>query len=134
MAQKIILVDDLDGESRAAETVHFSVNGAFYQIDLNESNAERFKGLMKEFMDAGRREEFDGKPMRAQAPKAPRVTQLPTVHPKTKKPMRREGNRKGFERPARQWARKQGIEVKPSGRLPQSIINDYIASTQKQEA
>jgi hypothetical protein len=124
MAQKIITVDDLDGESKAAETIRFSLNGAFYEIDLNAQNAERFKGLMKEFSDAGRKVEFDG---RSREAKTPRVTQLPTVHPK-----RREGTRKGYERPARKWAQQNGIEVKPSGRLPQSIINDYIASTQPQ--
>ena len=40
MAQKvnIILVDDLDG-SEATETVSFGLDGASYEIDLNDGNA-----------------------------------------------------------------------------------------------
>ncbi|MGH8880612.1 MAG: Lsr2 dimerization domain-containing protein, partial [Stackebrandtia sp.] len=42
MAQKVTvsLVDDLDG-SEAGETVEFGLDGAFYEIDLSDDNAER---------------------------------------------------------------------------------------------
>ena len=45
MAQKVMvtLVDDLDG-SEAGETVEFGLDGAFYEIDLSEGNAERLRG------------------------------------------------------------------------------------------
>lgn len=125
MAQKIILIDDINGEDRAVETVRFGIDGKFYQIDLNADNAERLRGTLKEFIDAGRREEFDGTPVRGQ-----RVTQLPTARPKG-----RGSNRKGIERPARAWAKAQGMKVSPNGRLAQSVLDSYLMAQQgKQEA
>lgn len=45
MAKKVIitLIDDLDGESEAAETVEFALDGVGYEIDLTADNAERLR-------------------------------------------------------------------------------------------
>ena len=53
MAQKVMLIDDLD-ESEGAETIRYSVDGQEYEIDLSEKNAERFRSVLKEFIDASR--------------------------------------------------------------------------------
>src|SRR3954449_13274410 len=53
MAKKVMLIDDLDG-SEGAETIKYSVDGQDYETDLSEKNAERFRSLLKEFIDASR--------------------------------------------------------------------------------
>jgi hypothetical protein len=53
MAQRVMLIDDLDG-SEGAETIKYSVDGQEYEIDLSEENAERFRSMLKEFIDVSR--------------------------------------------------------------------------------
>ncbi len=57
MAQKVMvtLVDDLDG-SEAEETVEFGLDGAFYEIDLSEDNAERLRDALSEYVEHARRQ------------------------------------------------------------------------------
>lgn len=38
MAQKVVLIDDLDG-SEGSETLTYTVNGQDYEIDLSKKNA-----------------------------------------------------------------------------------------------
>ncbi|MGW3860392.1 histone-like nucleoid-structuring protein Lsr2 [Streptomyces sp. NPDC005047] len=58
MAQKVrvILLDDLinDGETEAAETVQFGLDGVQYEIDLTKENAHVLRSRLKEFTQAGR--------------------------------------------------------------------------------
>jgi hypothetical protein len=42
MAQRIVLSDDLDG-SEATQTLHYTVDGQEYEIDLSEENVQRFE-------------------------------------------------------------------------------------------
>jgi hypothetical protein len=51
MAQKVILIDDLDG-SEGAETITYTVDGVQYEIDLSEKNAKRFRSTLEEFTRA----------------------------------------------------------------------------------
>lgn len=55
MAQTVIvqLTDDIDG-GEADETVHFSLDGKAYQIDLNAGNAERLREAFAPFIDRAR--------------------------------------------------------------------------------
>ena len=58
MAQKVVveLVDDLDGTaSEDINTVTFSLDGANYEIDLTENNAERLRGSLARYLGAARR-------------------------------------------------------------------------------
>src|SRR6266508_3408541 len=58
MAQKVVvsLVDDLDGTSSDdISTVNFGLDGANYEIDLNDRNAERLRGTLEGFIVAARR-------------------------------------------------------------------------------
>src|SRR5690625_7292081 len=57
MAKKVIikLIDDLDGESEAAETVEFALDGVGYEIDLTAANAERLRDQMAEWVGAARK-------------------------------------------------------------------------------
>ncbi|MEP6642773.1 MAG: Lsr2 family protein, partial [Gaiellales bacterium] len=56
MAQqvKVILVDDIDG-GEAVETLSFSLDGTAYEIDLNETNADRFRAAVAAYVGAARK-------------------------------------------------------------------------------
>lgn len=56
MAQRVqvILVDDLDG-SEADETVHFSLDGTGYEIDLSRDNASRLRDALTPYLGAARK-------------------------------------------------------------------------------
>jgi hypothetical protein len=55
MAKTVIvkLTDDIDGGD-ADETVHFSLDGKSYEIDVNSSNAARVRAAFKPFIEKGR--------------------------------------------------------------------------------
>jgi hypothetical protein len=58
MAQKVIveLVDDLDGTASAdVNTVNFALDGARYEIDLTEHNANRLRDAVADYVVAVRR-------------------------------------------------------------------------------
>lgn len=57
MAQQIIvtLIDDLDGKSEATQTVTFALDGVGYEIDLSDKNADKLRGALSKYVDAGRR-------------------------------------------------------------------------------
>ncbi len=108
MAQqvKVILVDDLDGGD-ADETVTFAVDGTSYEIDLNESNADKFRDAIAPFVGAARK-----------------VTRANSA----RSGGRRAGgssDRRGRAADIRAWARSQGIEVNERGRIPARVVEEY---------
>ena len=52
---EVHLIDDLDGESLASETVSFGLGSTSYEIDLSEQNAEKLRELFARYVDAGRK-------------------------------------------------------------------------------
>ncbi|MEH3002125.1 MULTISPECIES: histone-like nucleoid-structuring protein Lsr2 [Bacillati] len=108
MSKKTIvqLVDDLTEEAineGEGETVQFSFDGNFYEIDLNHINAAAFREVLDRHAHAGR--------------KIPRST-------------RRSGSKtrvKSSHDPqaVRAWAHGAGFEVPEKGRIPQSVIDAY---------
>jgi hypothetical protein len=110
MAQKVTvtLVDDLDG-SEAEETVEFGLDGASYQIDLSEDNAERLRDALAEYVEHARR---SGGRKRASTRPAGRPARPATAD--------REQNQA-----IRAWARKQGMKVSDRGRIPSEVIDAY---------
>ncbi len=112
MAQKVTvsLVDDLDG-STAGETVEFGLDGAFYEIDLSEDNAERLRDALAEYVEharrSGGRKRAGGRV--AVAGRAPRTASAD-----------REQNQA-----IREWARKQGMNVSDRGRIPKEVSEAY---------
>lgn len=56
MAQKvsIILTDDIDGDE-ATQTIQFGFEGKSYEIDLNDSNAEKLRDSLAPFITAARK-------------------------------------------------------------------------------
>lgn len=56
MAQRVTvtLVDDLDGTA-ATETIHFTLDGVAYEIDLNEENTTQLRDAFAPWVGASRR-------------------------------------------------------------------------------
>jgi len=53
MAQKMSLIDDLDG-SEADETITYSLGDQEYEIDLSEENAAEFRETLQPYIDKSR--------------------------------------------------------------------------------
>lgn len=113
MAKKVTvtLVDDFDGEGSADETVEFSLDGVTYEIDLSSKNAQKLRGDLKQWVEAGRR--VGG---------------------------RRRGRSAGSGRgrasidreqsaAIRDWARRNGHSVSTRGRIPADVIDAFHAAT-----
>ena len=118
MAKKIVLrlVDDLTGEDipeGAGETVHFSYNGAAYEIDLSEENASELRSLISKYADAGRR--VAGRRSRQSEEKSHR------------KPIAGDLDADQAAR-IRTWAEEQGIKVNRRGRISAAVLGAYRAA------
>lgn len=122
MAKQIItqITDDLDG-SDAHETVHFSIDGVGYEIDLSDKNASEFRKFLNRYQDAGTR---TGKIAYGQHAQVARYGQ-------SKAPsagLNREQNQK-----IRTWAAENGWELAERGRIPQHIVDSFETKTPNPE-
>jgi len=115
MAHKIVLVDDLDGTELGdnAVTTRFSLNGAHYEIDLNESNQQKLADALAPFVAAGRRASASAASGRAATAK------------------KRGGGTKSNTSAIREWANANGHPVGDRGRIPAHIVEAYEAATGK---
>jgi hypothetical protein len=112
MAQKVIveLVDDLDGTaSEDISTVSFSLDGADYEIDLNDTNAENLRDALAEFVEAARR--TGGRVKRNAG--------------STKTTRSRPAASREQTRAVREWARENGFELADRGRIPANVIEAF---------
>lgn len=111
MAQRtiVLMTDDLDGESEAAETVSFALDGQQYEIDLSEENAERLRGVFVEWTPYARK--TGGRRGARSSSGIPRA----------------RAARDDAENPnaIREWAKGAGYEVSPRGRIAQKIRDAY---------
>ncbi len=108
MAQRVVteLIDDIDG-STANETVQFGLDGAKYEIDLSEENAEKLRTFLNEYVEAARR--TGG----ARAGGARRRRSRESA----------DGNvPQASNQEIRAWAESQGLEVSKRGRIPANIV------------
>lgn len=105
MAQRTIvsLVDDIDG-GPADETVHFSLQGNSYEIDLSKANAQEMLRALQPYTTHARKTGGRGSA-------AARVT----------------GSGAGREQLSamRRWARDSGYTVSDRGRVSAEIQNAY---------
>jgi hypothetical protein len=105
MAQRVVvtLSDDIDG-GEAAETVAFGLDGKAYEIDLSAANADRLRAALSPYLQAGRKRSKSGK-----------TYQHTSVAPD----------------PAavRAWARSNGMEVPPRGRIPKKVYEAFDAAS-----
>src|SRR4051794_20457156 len=110
MAQRVVLIDDLDG-SEGTETIVYSVDGQKYEIDLSEKNAEKFRSTMKGYIDASRPVErrqattlASGRSSRRQSSGGSGRDDIPQI---------------------RAWAEANGHEVSARGRIKKEVIDAY---------
>jgi hypothetical protein len=111
MAQRIVLVDDLDG-SEGAETISYGFDGQNYEIDLSAGNAEKFRSQMQQYIDASR------------TVSRPSVTNLASV----RSSRRGSGGSRDDIAQIRAWAESQGMEVNARGRIKKEIVEAYDAA------
>ena len=113
MAQRVQveLVDDLNGEV-ADETVRFGVDGTEYEIDLTTENAEKLRSTLSEYVDKARKAKTG---RRGQGGQGGQNTSSASAS-KSK----REETQK-----IRQWAKDNGHNPSPRGRLTQTIVDAY---------
>ena len=108
MAKKIILIDDLDGEQEAAETVLFGIDGVDYQIDLTTANADKLRRVLEPFASAARRADQNGNGV---------------THVKARKAQIAAQSKRDQLDAIRAWAKQQGLEISDRGRIP-VVIQD----------
>ena len=111
MAQKVVveLVDDLDGTtSDGINTVTFGLDGASYEIDLTEHNAERLRESLARYLGAARR--TGGRIKRSAA----------TTGPATRPTADRDQTKA-----IREWARNNGWALADRGRIPANVVTAF---------
>lgn len=105
------LVDDLDG-SDAETTVSYTWQGQAYEIDLNRKNAEEFHEALAPYLSASRKAGRGGGSSGRTARRTTPATTSGDVDPKA----------------VRQWAKEQGLDVSPRGRINAKIVEQYRAA------
>lgn len=120
MARRIVhqLVDDIDGsvlEVGEGETVHFSLNGTSYEIDLNSEHVEEMRRAFEPYISAGRR---------AGSASSNRTGAARTGSGST----RRRPARNPEVAAIRAWAKENGHSLSERGRIPADIVDAYNAA------
>ncbi|SDC52590.1 histone-like nucleoid-structuring protein Lsr2 [Actinokineospora iranica] len=112
MAQKTIvqLFDDLDGSAGDdIRPVEFSLDGANYEIDLNEANATRLREQLAEFVAAARRT----------GGRVKRNAVVSAVKPAG------DARSKEQTKAIRDWARQNGHDISERGRIPSAVVEAF---------
>ena len=103
------LVDDIDG-SKAAETVTFGLDGATYEIDLNEAHAADLREVLAPFISVARKSGTGGRGRSVAS--SPRQRGASDLDPKA----------------VRAWAEEHGVAVSPRGRIRSDVLEQYRAA------
>jgi hypothetical protein len=101
----VTIVDDYDGESKADETVQFSIDGVAYEMDLSVLNASKLRGIFEPWSSKARR-----------VGRAPRARAAAKSRPVS--------NREQTVA-IREWAKANGHNVSSRGRISAEIIDAY---------
>jgi hypothetical protein len=101
VAQRVVvtLFDDIDG-SEAAETIAFGLDGRSYEIDLNQSNADKLRTALAPYVEAGRKRARSGKAYRETV-----VAPDPAA--------------------VRAWAQANRMDVPARGRIPKRVYEAF---------
>ena len=121
MATKTVvsLIDDLDGQSEADETVEYAIDGVTYEIDLAKDNAEALREVFAPYIAAARR--TGGRARSGTGNRGRSSSSGGAV-----------SNAAGRSREAlkaiRDWAKSSGWAVSDRGRLPGNVVEAYDAA------
>ncbi|TWG90619.1 Lsr2 protein [Nocardioides sp. J9] len=112
MAQRvnIVLVDDIDG-SDATQTVTFGLDGASYEIDLNDENAAALREALAPYLGHARKVGRGGGGGR-----------------RASKSTASASSSGASAAEIREWARENGYDVPARGRIPAEVRQAYEAS------
>lgn len=115
---EVKVFDDLTQEDipeGQAETVTVALNGETRTLDLHKDNAAKVKEFLEPYLKVGRKG----------AVAATKTTAKASVS----KASTGQGAYGDQEERAkiREWASKQGRHVSPRGRIPQDVLDDYMA-------
>src|SRR5215472_5866146 len=102
----VTLVDDLDADKTADETVSFGLDGRDYEIDLSKAHAGELRKMANRYIAAARR-----------AKTAVR-----------QRPARRTQADRERAREIRAWAVEKGLMTTERGRIPEHVTREYEAS------
>lgn len=113
MAQRvnIVLVDDIDG-SDATQTVAFGLDGASYEIDLNDDNAAALREALAPYVGHGRKVGRGGGGAKRGSGRAAAASSASGASAKE----------------IREWARENGQAVPERGRIPADVREAYEAA------
>jgi hypothetical protein len=118
VAQKttVVFVDDLTGEEGdEVTTVEFGLDGAQYEIDLTEPNAQKLREALADYVANARR--TGGRRNSGRRPSSTPRIPSPSAG---RSPAKVEQNQA-----IREWARGQGMTVKERGRIPSEVSEAY---------
>lgn len=112
MAKKVTvtLVDDVDGEAAADESVEFGIDGVTYEIDLSSKNAEKLRKQLSTWVEHARK--VSGRSRRGSlgsGRKRPSIDRAQSAA-------------------IRGWASKNGHSVSSRGRIPAEVIDAFNAA------
>jgi hypothetical protein len=105
MAQRIVLIDDIDATSEAAETLTFTYRGTQYEVDLSQEHINELEKALAPVIEVARKVQTAPQPRRRRG--AERRTPAASTQE------------------IRQWAKAQGIEISDRGRIPAEIAERY---------
>ena len=114
MAKKVTvtLIDDVDQESTADESVEFGLDGVTYEIDLSEDNAAALREQLEYWIQHARKV---GGRTRSKA-----VQSAPVASKSSRGTTDREQTAA-----IREWARNNDLQVSARGRISADIIEQY---------
>lgn len=102
-------VDEFDGITDA-RVVEFSIDGAFYEIDLSDANKEQLFKDLSRYIDAARRRDVKKS---ATPKKTPPRAYKPAVE------------RTADNDAIRDWAKRTGRKVSDRGRIPRDVVDAF---------
>ncbi|WP_226437937.1 histone-like nucleoid-structuring protein Lsr2 [Rhodococcus yananensis] len=113
MAKKVTvtLIDDVDQESAADESVEFGLDGVTYEIDLSEENASALREQLEYWIQHARK--VGGRKRVKSAPAAPAARKVARASDREQTAAIRE------------WARENDYAVSARGRISAEIIEAY---------
>jgi hypothetical protein len=119
MAQKTVVsvIDDLDGESEAEDTVPFALDGVKYEIDLTSENADDLREIFAPYIAAARRTGGRTRSGRGRS-RSTSTSNAGGVVTRGREALKA----------IRDWAKTEGWTVSDRGRLPNNVVEAYDAA------
>lgn len=112
MVDKILKLDDLDNSLQADDTIRFVYRGKVFDIDLNKKNIDEFDKVMEPWIAAARD-----------------MTPIPRSRPQSRAAAKPDEQRDWVPADVRKWCEDNNIEIAAKGRIPEPIIQQYLAAT-----